>query len=314
MPDSTDSNAVRASAPEMASAMQYVLITPAHNEEAFITQTIECVIKQDVRPIKWVIVNDGSSDRTKEIVEHYSEMHSFITPLDVERVSGRHFGYKARAFTRGFDVLRDLSFDLVGNLDADISLPTNYFSRLLAEFVDDPQLGIGGGMIHSRVDADYVSQSVALDSVAGAVQLFRRACFEQVGGYKILPNGGIDSVAEITARMKGWRVRTFAQLQVHEHRRTGSATARPLAARLREGYRFRSLGYGFLFYCARCVYRINETPRVVGSIVALAGYIASWIRRDPIVLAPDVVRYLRREQHQKLSQLLRLSPSSIGEA
>ena len=294
--------------------MQYILITPAHNEEAFIAQTIEGVIAQDVRPVRWIIVNDGSKDKTRETVECYSSKHSFITLVNVARPDGRDFGKKVRAFNQGFDLLRDVSYDLVGNLDADISVSPDYFARLLPAFVDDPRLGIAGGMIHSRVGDDYVSQGVALDSVAGAVQLFRRECFEQVGGYKPLPNGGIDSVAEITARMKGWRVRTFPQLQVYEHRRTGSAIAPPLVARLREGYRFRCLGYGFLFYCARCAYRLTEKPRVLGSVVALLGYLSSWIKRDPVALPPDVVRYLRREQREKLMQLLRLSPSSIPEA
>lgn len=291
-------------------ATQYVLVTPAHNEEAFIQQTIESVIAQHLPPIKWIVVNDSSTDRTREIVEHYLSRHSFITLVNVERAAGRHFGNKVRAFNRGFDQARDIDFDFVGNLDADISCKPDYFARILSEFAKDPRLGIAGGMIHSRVGDHYLSQDVALDSVAGAVQLFRRACFEQVGGYKALPNGGIDAVAEITARMKGWRVRTFPQLYVYEHRRTGSATAPPLVARLREGYRFRSLGYGFLFYCVRCAYRMTERPRVTGSIVALLGYLTSWVRQDPIALPPDVIRFLRNEQREKLCRIFRPSGPS----
>ena len=100
----------------------YVVITPAHNEDAFIEKTITSVIAQTVRPLKWVIVNDASTDRTREIVERYTMEHSFIHLVNVERPTGRHFGNKVRAFNRGLVEVRDLKFDYIGNLDADISL------------------------------------------------------------------------------------------------------------------------------------------------------------------------------------------------
>ena len=288
----------------------YVIITPAHNEDDFIERTITSLIAQTVRPLKWVIVNDASTDRTREIVEHYALKHGFIQLVNVERSAGRHFGNKVRAFNQGLMEVRGLRFDYIGNLDADISFEPTYFEGILNEFAQNAKLGIAGGMIHSRLGEEYVSQEVALDSVAGAVQLFRRMCFEQVGGYMMLPYGGIDTAAEVTARMKGWTVLTFPQFRVLEHRRTGSASARPLAARVKEGRRMQSLGYGALFYFLRCLYRAKEHPKVVGSCAAFWGFLASKLSGEPVALPPDAVRYLRAEHRAKLKRLLHLSSVS----
>lgn len=284
---------------------RYVLITPAHNEEAFIGKTIVSVLRQTMRPLRWVIVNDGSTDGTRRVVENLIAGHEFIELVNVERAAGRHFGNKARAFRQGWERVRELDFDYVGNLDADVSFGPDYFQRILGEFERDAKLGIAGGMVESRIGDRFVSQEVAWDSVAGAVQLFRRRCFEDVGGYLELPHGGMDTAAEVTARMKGWRVRTFPAYRVQEHRRTGSATGAPLRARFEEGRRMHSLGYGFLFFLLRCAFRVKERPRLVGSMAALWGFLAAKARREPLAVGPEVVRYLRAEQRGKLKRLLR---------
>jgi poly-beta-1,6-N-acetyl-D-glucosamine synthase len=288
---------------------KYVLITSAHNESAFLETTIRSVISQSVRPLKWVIVNDASSDGTREIIEEFARNHTFIKPVNVVRPGGRHFGNKVRAFERGMAELAFVEYDFIGNLDADITVTPEYFKEVLRAFADEPRLGISGGMIYSSHGNKYICQNVALDSVAGAVQFFRRHCFQQVGGYMSLPYGGIDTAAEIIARMKGWKVRTIAELRVLEHRRTGSATARPLASRVKEGQRMQSLGYGPLFFLARCVYRAREAPTFVGSCAAYWGYVAGHLRGEPIALPPDAVLYLRAEHRAKLKQLLGLTPA-----
>lgn len=285
----------------------YIIITPAHNEEAFIEKTIRSVIQQRIRPIKWVIVNDASTDRTAEIVRRYTPDHSFMELINVERAAGRDFGNKVRAFNQGLTRVRDMDCEFIGNLDADISFLPDYFERILQEFEKDPRLGIAGGMVHSCTNGEFISQEVSLDSVAGAVQLFRRDCFKDTGGYAPLPYGGIDAAAEITARMKGWNTRTFPALRVLEHRRTGSATAQPLASRVKEGRRFHSLGYGLLFFTMRCLYRLMQRPKILGSGAALVGYLGSMMNGEPVALSPDVVRFLRGEQRTKLKRVLRLS-------
>lgn len=291
---------------------RYVLVTPAHDEEAFIEATIESVAAQTIRPLRWIVVNDASTDSTREIVEGLVRRYDFLRLVNVERSAGRHFGNKVRAFERGLQELGDLDYDFVGNLDADITLDPDYYERILHELEANPSLGIAGGMVHTQIGGRFVSQDVALDSCAGAVQLFRRACFEQIGGYMALPHGGIDAAAEVTARMHGWAVRTFPEHPVWEHRRTGSAVDRPLAARVREGRRMYSLGYSFPFFLARRVYRIAERPRFVGSAAALFGYVSAMLAREPVLLPPETVRYLRSEQRHKLRRVLRLRSQTAG--
>ena len=285
---------------------RYVLVTPAHNEELFIVKTIESMVAQAVKPVAWIVVNDGSTDSTARLVEKYKARHSFIKLINVERSGDRNFGNKVHAFNQGLEQARHFEHDFIGNLDADISFESDYFQRLLAEFQKDPALGLAGGMVASYIDGVFVRQEVSLDSVAGAVQLFRRSCFEQMGGYVALPLGGIDAAAEIMARMKGWKVRTVPELSVLEHRRTGSAKASPLGNRVREGRRLYSLGYDWRFFSLRCVYRSMERPRIIGSGAAIVGFLLGMLRQEPIVLAPEVVRFLRTEQRQKCLQKLRL--------
>jgi biofilm PGA synthesis N-glycosyltransferase PgaC len=282
----------------------YVIVTPAHNEEAFIERTLESVVRQTVRPLQWVIVDDASTDRTPELVERYTTSYPFVQLVKVQRPAGRDFGNKARAFNRGLASVRHPDYQYVGNLDADISLEPDYYERILVEFEKHIRLGIAGGMVWSCIEGKFVSQGVSLDSVAGAVQLFRRTCFEETGGYQPLPQGGIDAAVEIVARKSGWEVRTLPELRVLEHRRTGTATARPVRARVREGKRLHSLGYSFSFFLLRCLYRSMEPPRVLGSAAALYGYLAALLRGEPVVLPADVVQFLRHEQRSKILQTL----------
>jgi poly-beta-1,6-N-acetyl-D-glucosamine synthase len=287
------------------SVSPFVIITPAHDEEALIERTIESVIAQAVRPIQWIIVNDNSTDGTADIVRRYAARHDFLRLVDLKHSGTRHFGNKVRAFNAGLALVQSLDYHYIGNLDADISLEPDYFREVLRAFEADPRLGIAGGMVWTRIGERFVSQSVALDSVAGAVQLFRRSCFEEIGGYLALPEGGIDSAAEIMARMKGWKVTTIPSLRVLEHRRTGTATALPIVSKIREGRRLQSLGYGFLFLLLRCAYRSTEQPRVLGSAATLLGYVQRMLKGSPTVLPSDVVRYLRAEQQRKLTNALR---------
>jgi cellulose synthase/poly-beta-1,6-N-acetylglucosamine synthase-like glycosyltransferase len=284
----------------------YVIITPAHNEEALIGSTAESVVAQTIRPMKWVVVNDASTDGTRQVLERYAREHSFIEVVNLERAAGRHFGNKVRAFNEGFARVKGLDYDFVGNLDADISFGPVYFENILQQFSADLKLGLAGGMVHTTINGQFVSQEVALDSVAGAVHLYRRKCFEDIGGYIPMPIGGEDSASEISARMHGWRTRTFPEFPVQEHRFTGSATAHPLRSRAKEGLRMYSLGYSPLFFFVRCVYRFRERPFLIGSCAAYYGFVKAALARSPKMVSPEFVRYLRSEQHGKLKRLIGL--------
>jgi len=183
--------------------LKYVLITPARNEEAFLENTIRSVIAQNSRPLKWIIVSDGSTDRTDSIVESYVRQHDWIELLRMPEHRDRHFAAKAQCFNAGYECLKDLQFDLVGNLDADITFSPDYYEFLLTRFDQMPDLGVAGTPFvedFSQPEGhSYAGESANLEHVSGACQMFRRACFEAIGGYVPIKRGGIDWMAVTTA-------------------------------------------------------------------------------------------------------------------
>jgi glycosyltransferase involved in cell wall biosynthesis len=305
--------------------LEYILVTPAKNEANFIEATIQSVLAQRYRPRRWAIVDDGSTDATAEIIRRYSEQYAFIH-LVQSRVDGTHnFASKVRAFNAGMKALQGTPHDLIGNLDADIVLEPDYYSAVVAEFESDPRLGLAGGPICIPTDSGYRNDDHTEDSIGGAVQLFRRECFKEIGGYLPLTGGGIDAAAEIMARMRGWTVKKLQDKAVYEQRQTGYAHKSKWKALYKEGVQYHRLGYHPLFYSLRSARRMGRSPLVVGSAVGMAGYLHAKLRRDPVCLPSAVVSYLHSEQMEKLWRTLRprdngslsaprnpLRPSSVG--
>jgi poly-beta-1,6-N-acetyl-D-glucosamine synthase len=278
----------------------YVLITPARNEAKFIANTIKSVKDQIFKPLCWVIVDDGSSDKTLHIVQPLIEKINFIKLIAMERKGEMSFAGKAIAFACGLKEISNLEYKFIGNLDADISLQSNYFNDLIAKMETDSTIGIGGGIVYTKIGEKFVTSDTTLDSVGGAVQMFRRECFEAVGGYKPLKYGGIDAAAELTAKMLGWKVQKFPELRAYENRRTGSAQAKPIKSSFQYGRRFHSLGYHPFHYFIRCVYRIKGPPLLLGSIVSFLGFMESWFKKRPVLLAQDIVHHMRCEHSRKI--------------
>jgi poly-beta-1,6-N-acetyl-D-glucosamine synthase len=284
--------------------LRYALVTPAKNEAKYIDSTIRSILSQSYKPARWVIVDDGSSDATAAAVARYAERYDFISLLKRAGVPAHNFASKVHAFNAGLQALEPLDYDLIGNLDADITLRPDYYENVIAELEADVRLGIAGGTIYVPTRTDYVTDDDTDDSVGGAVQLFRVECFQQIGGYMALEGGGIDAAAEIMARMYGWSVRKVPNNPVYEQRQTGFAHGSQWKARYKEGVQYHRLGYTPLFYCLRCAWRIGGPPFVVGSVYGLAGYLHAKLRRDPICLPPRAVSYLRSEQLGKIRRAL----------
>lgn len=160
----------------------YVLVTPARNEERYIEGTLKSVVQQTVRPLRWVIVSDGSTDRTDEIVGRYSREHSWIELARMPAREERHFAGKVHAFNAGYARLQGLEYDCIGSLDADITFDEGYFEYLLGKLADNPRLGLTGTPFREG-NTSYDYRFVSIEHVSGACQLFRRQCFEEIGGY-----------------------------------------------------------------------------------------------------------------------------------
>jgi len=289
----------------MKSFPSYVLVTAAYNEDQLIEQVIRSIVSQTIPPAKWIIVSDGSTDRTDEIIRRYAVEYDFIRLHRISEDHVRNFAAQVNAINRGLSLLENTDYDFVGNIDADITLEPDYFVRLVEKFRDHPKLGLGGGVIYERSSASGFAErrGNAVTSVAHACQLFRRECFEAIGAaYLPLPYGGPDHHAEIMARMHGWDVASFPDLKVFHHRRTGSVGG-VLRGWFRQGKMDYSLGTLPLFEFLKLLRRSFMKPYLIGSLARLAGFLDSYWRRERRAIPDDVVVYFRREQKQRMGSL-----------
>jgi GT2 family glycosyltransferase len=282
----------------------YVLVTPARDEEHNIARTIDSVLDQTVPPRRWVIVDDGSIDRTVEVARQAVAGTSTVTVI--QRPPGRpvDFVSKVRAFNAGVDAFGDTPYEFVGNLDADITLPRDYYERLLARFAQRPRLGLAGGAVAVEIDGRVRQRRSSGTSVAGAVQFFRRRCFDEVGGLRPLRLGGEDSAAEILARMHGWEVATFFDMPVLHHGPVLNRKRSATSAWFSRGRVNHSLGYDPLFQLALGAHRAVDRPYLLGGLSMIAGYLSAAVQRQPRVLPPRAIAYLRDEQRMRLRQQL----------
>lgn len=282
----------------------YVLVTAAKNEESYIERTIKSVIVQTRKPKKWIIVSDGSTDKTEEIVRQYQESFSFLRLLSAPHSMNRNFGSKVRAIQAGYEKLVNINYSYLGILDADISFDVDYFERLIEVFRCNRNLGIAGGIIFELIKGAFKKQNISLNSVAGAVQTFRLKCYEDIGGYLPLTYGGIDAAAEIVARSKGWEARTIPELRVFHHRRVVTGSGNLLKAKFHHGITHYRLGYHPLFQIFRCIMRLTSRPYVIGSLFTLTGYLNAWIRKEKRLLPENIVTFLQIEQKRRLRKSL----------
>jgi glycosyltransferase involved in cell wall biosynthesis len=281
----------------------YVLITPARNEAQFIELTLKSVVTQTVLPAKWIIVSDGSTDGTDEIVQNYAADYPWIELVRMPERTERHFAGKVYAFNAGYARLSGFPYDIIGNLDADISFDPDYLANLLAKFEENPRLGVGGTPYRER-NTQYDFRFASVEHVTGACQLFRRQCFEDIGGYAPIKGGAVDSIASMSARMKGWQTRTFTDQMCVHHRESGTAQSGMLVARFKRGAKAYAVGNHPIWELFRAVYQMTKRPFVIGGLALLSGYIWSLLRRPERPVPSELVAFQRREQMQRLRQLL----------
>jgi len=280
----------------------YVLITPARNEEAFIEQTIQSVISQTVLPKKWIIISDGSTDRTEEIVAQYLARNAWIELLRMPEHRDRHFAAKVHCFNEGYEKVKNTQYDIIGNLDADITFKEDYFEFLLRKFIDNPKLGVAGTPFIEG-SSQYDFRFTNIEHVSGACQLFRRECFEDIGGYIPIKGGGIDWTAVTTARMKGWQTRTFTEKTCFHHRKIGTGDSNVLIAQFKYGQKNYFLGGHPLWQLFRSFYQMTNKPYFIGGLLILTGYIWGFLSRMERPISKELMKFYREEQMERLKNI-----------
>jgi glycosyltransferase involved in cell wall biosynthesis len=251
--------------------------------------------------LKWVIVSDGSSDQTDELVRKYLDEYQWIELVRMPEREERHFAGKVHAFKAGYERLTGTKAEIIGNLDADISFEPKHFEFLVERMSENPQIGVAGAPFREGTfQYDYRFSNI--ENVWGGCQLFRRECYEAIGGYMPLKGGCIDHVAVLSARMLGWQTRTFTENVCVHHRQMGTAMQGVLKARFKIGVKDYTVGNHPLWELARTIYQMKSSPFAIGGLALGLGYAWSLIRRAEVPLSPDLVAFVRREQLNRLKK------------
>ena len=289
----------------LSSLPPYVLITPARNEAAFIEKTLEWVVEQTVLPEKWVIVNDGSTDETGSLVSRYAAQYPWIEAVHLPVRAERNFAAKVHAFNTGRERLNNVEYEIIGNLDGDISFDADHFEFLMGKFRDDPRLGVAGTVFREE---GYTSESDSFEGqnhVAGQCQMFRRQCFDEIGGYVANKAGGIDWIAVTTARMMGWTTRSFREKSFFHYRRLGTAERSVSSAMFSYGQKDYYLGGHPLWELFRVAYRMAKRPFLIGGLALGLGYAWAGVRRVKRPISAELMKFHRKEQMRKLRAALK---------
>jgi biofilm PGA synthesis N-glycosyltransferase PgaC len=277
---------------------KYVVITPVRDEEAYLPLSIESMANQTVLPQEWVIVNDGSKDRTREIIDDAAREHSWIRGVHREDRGYRKWGAGIiEAFYDGFNSLSCKDWEFMSKLDGDLSFESGYFAGTFEKFCANAKLGIGGGTLYYFKDDQKVIETGPIFHVRGGAKIFRRACWEAIGGLWVGP--GSDTVDEVKANMLGWTTMSFADLEMCHHRPTGASWGR-WGGLVKDGKIDYVYGSHPAFLVAKSAARMVRRPYVIGSLALLYGYMAAYLQRVPRVDDPDLIRYLRRQQLARL--------------
>ncbi len=281
--------------------VKYVVITPVRDEERHVAATVRSVAAQTIPPAEWIIVDDGSSDRTGDILDQYAAQFPWIRvvhrPNRGFRKSG---GGVIEAFYDGYSALRHDDWEFVVKLDGDLTLSPDYFEKCFEHFNEQPKLGIGGGAICHEVDGELKVEANPKFHVRGATKIYRRACWEAIGG--LWPAPGWDTIDEAKANMLGWNSDSFGELRLVHHRLTGSADGL-LRDRMKHGLACYVSGYHPLFLAVSCLYRIVQKPYFIGSFAICYGFVKGYVDHVPRVNDTRLIGYLRAQQLRRLCGL-----------
>jgi biofilm PGA synthesis N-glycosyltransferase PgaC len=284
---------------------KYIVVSPVRNEAQFIELTLRSMVEQTVKPARWIIVDDGSTDESPDIVTRYAEKHPWIQLIRRQDRGSRQRGRGVvEAFYTGYETVNE-EHQFVVKLDGDLSFEPSYFEALFAEFAANPRLGIAGGGVYEKPDGKTWRLHTVSDHVRGATKVYRRACFEEIGG--LARSMGWDGIDEWQARRFNWIVRSYPHLQIFHHRYTGVATG-PVKSRVEEGRASYFMGYHPLFLILRGIRHMFSRPYFVGGIAMIAGFFTARLRGHEQVRDPDLISFIRSTQLRQLADLLRGKP------
>ena len=278
--------------------IKYLVISPVRDEEKHLPSTIACMAAQTIRPAEWVIVNDGSTDKTGQILDEAAKKYLWIRPVHrVNRGFRKSGGGVVEAFNDGYQAVTLQERDFIVKLDGDLSFGPDYFENCFYRFAEDPQLGVGGGVIVHICNGQRQVETNPTFHVRGATKIYRNTCWDAIGGF--WPAPGWDTMDEVKASMLGWKTRSFPDLELVHHRVTGAADG-TWANLVKNGRANYICGYHPLFMLSKCLVRLPQKPFMVGSLGLFYGYVSGYLKRIPQVDDLRTIKYLRRQQINRL--------------
>jgi poly-beta-1,6-N-acetyl-D-glucosamine synthase len=251
-------------------------------------------------------VNDGSTDSTGAIAERYAAKYDWIEVVNRPVRQERNFAAKVHAFNAGQERLKNIEYEIIGNLDSDVLLDADHFEFLLNKLKDDPRLGVAGTVFSE--EGGYSSATDSFEGqnhVSGQCQMFRRQCFEEIGGYFANKAGGIDWIAVTTARMMGWKTRSYREKSFFHYRHLGTAERSQFAATFSYGEKDYYLGGHPVWELFRVTYRMTKRPFLVEGLAMGLGYGWAMLRREKRSVSKQLMAFHRKEQMRKLSAVLK---------
>jgi glycosyltransferase involved in cell wall biosynthesis len=278
---------------------RYIIISPVRDEGENIGQTIQSVVQQTVRPTQWILVNDGSSDNTGEIIDLAAKEHPWITALHIANRGFRQPGTGVMAtFYHGYDYIATRDWEFIVKLDGDVEMPPDYFEKCFAEFEKDPKLGVGGGVMYCiEPDGTERLETHPAFHVRGPTKIYQRGCWDAMGGLIKAP--GWDTADELKANMLGWRSRSFPNIRLIHRRATGAMDG-AWRDSVKNGRADFICGYLPAFMIVKCMKRALQRPVLVGAAGHMYGYITGYLKNIP--QAPDkaLIAYTRQQQMRRL--------------
>lgn len=282
-----------------------VIIAPVRDEAELIHLTLESMIHQTVWPLEWIIVDDGSQDNTAAIVKEYAEKYPFIRLVNrADRGFRKVGGGVVAAFKFGITQIQSPNYEFIAKLDGDMSFDPRYLEIMFNEFEHDPNLAAVSGKVFREEDGKLVEEIIIDEHVAGQFKLYRRAAFEDIGGFveEVLWDG----IDVHTARMKGWHTKSFYHpdaILMH-HRLMGSSDKNVYRGRLRWGRGIWFMGYHPLYAIASGIFRMREKPFIIGGLLIIAGYTGAALKRAPRYENTEFRKHLHAWQLGQIKQLL----------
>lgn len=281
--------------------MNYYIIIPTYNEEKFISLTLQSLVEQTVLPSKIVVVNDGSTDKTEEIVQSFVIKYPFIALVNKTSDAIHLPGSKViQAFQKGLENL-DENFDIIAKLDADLIFPKNYFETIIKHFQSDEKIGMVGGFCYIEKDGDWILENLTdKDHIRGALKAYRKETFHQIGGLR--PQMGWDTVDELLCKYYGWKVITDESLHVKHLKPTGASYDK--TARYKQGEAFYTLGYGFWITAIASL----KLAMRKGKLLLFSDYFKGFWRakkeNKTMLVTPQQAKFVRNYRWKKMKEKL----------